>query len=215
MFLPSILDFRCPDIWQKMKKNVDQYISYQAFPVMGWVSWPLFISMFLVSISAFWLPNTWTKMMFSELLEKQITQFFIPSMCCYMVSLVTSFLFRVPSVNFGLLVDKYLAEKIYGYGGRVGVGVIIGTGYIVPIVGHILMNVNKSKPSKKCPLSSSRHLKNLQYSNIGSDNGLVPVRRQAIVWTNSSLLRLICVTRPQWVKIVATSKWNTGNFSGN
>ena len=25
---------------------------------------------------------------------------------------------------------------------------------------------------------------NQQYSSIGSDNGLVPIRRQAIIWTN-------------------------------
>ena len=25
---------------------------------------------------------------------------------------------------------------------------------------------------------------NYQYSNIGSDNGLAPTRRQAIIWTN-------------------------------
>ena len=29
---------------------------------------------------------------------------------------------------------------------------------------------------------------NQQYSNIGSDNGLAPTRRQAIVWTNDGLI---------------------------
>ena len=32
---------------------------------------------------------------------------------------------------------------------------------------------------KICFLGSSK-----QYSSIGSDNGLVPTRRQAIIWTN-------------------------------
>ena len=29
---------------------------------------------------------------------------------------------------------------------------------------------------------------NLQYSSIGSDNGLAPVRQQAIIWTNDGLV---------------------------
>ena len=29
---------------------------------------------------------------------------------------------------------------------------------------------------------------NQQYSSIGSDNGLVPTRRQAIIWTNDGLI---------------------------
>ena len=38
---------------------------------------------------------------------------------------------------------------------------------------------------------------NWQYVSIGSDNGLVPNRRQAIIWTNDRLPTYICVTRPQ------------------
>ena len=41
---------------------------------------------------------------------------------------------------------------------------------------------------------------NYQYSSIGSDNGLVPSRGQAIIWTNDDLLTHVWVTRPQWVK---------------
>ena len=43
---------------------------------------------------------------------------------------------------------------------------------------------------------------------IGSDNGLVPNRCQAIIWTNAGLgwWRIyICVTRPQWDKTVDLS----------
>ena len=32
------------------------------------------------------------------------------------------------------------------------------------------------------------HGSNLQYSSLGSDNGLAPTRRQAIVWTNAGLI---------------------------
>ena len=43
----------------------------------------------------------------------------------------------------------------------------------------------------------------LTITSIGSDNGLAPTRRQVIIWTmmvRSSMH--ICVTRPQWVKIL-------------
>ena len=37
---------------------------------------------------------------------------------------------------------------------------------------------------------------------IGSDNGLVPTRKEAIIWTNVlSLVTHICVTQPQWLKL--------------
>ena len=40
------------------------------------------------------------------------------------------------------------------------------------------------------------------YILMGSENGLVLARRQAIVWTNDSYqLTPICVTRPHWVEI--------------
>ena len=35
---------------------------------------------------------------------------------------------------------------------------------------------------------------NLQYSNIGLDNGLVPGRRQAIIWTKSLTYEAISVS---------------------
>ena len=78
-------------------------------------------------------------------------------------------------------------------------------------------------------LYTLRHTQNQQYPSIGSDNGLVPTRRQSIIWTslcglgptvsrpsegradrdtvgasyiwtNDCFLTDICVTRPQWVK---------------
>ena len=43
---------------------------------------------------------------------------------------------------------------------------------------------------------------NWQQTTIGSDNGLSPNRRQAIIWINDGLLyRRIYVTRLQWVKL--------------
>ena len=39
------------------KKLLAQRISYLAFTLMGWVSWPLFIFMFLASFSALWWPG--------------------------------------------------------------------------------------------------------------------------------------------------------------
>ena len=35
------------------------FILYLAFTLMGWVFWPLFISVFLASFSALWWPNIW------------------------------------------------------------------------------------------------------------------------------------------------------------
>ena len=43
------------------------------------------------------------------------------------------------------------------------------------------------------------HWYNQQFSSIGSDNGLAPNRRQAIIWTNDGLVyRRICVPRSGW-----------------
>ena len=53
-----------------LKKLLAQFISYLAFILMGWVSWPLLIFVFLASSLAFWWPNIWLKMGFPELFEK-------------------------------------------------------------------------------------------------------------------------------------------------
>ena len=41
----------------------------------GWVSWPLFIFVFLASFLALWWPNIWLKMGFPEPFEKLLAQF--------------------------------------------------------------------------------------------------------------------------------------------
>ena len=79
---------------------------------MGWVSWPLFILVFLALFFALWWPNIWPKMGFPEFFEKPIGSIhFIPSIYPYGVSFLTPMHFCVPSPIFGPLVAKYLAPK--------------------------------------------------------------------------------------------------------
>ena len=94
------------------KKLLAQFISYLTFTIIGWFSWPLFIIVFLASFLALWWPNIWPKMGFQELFEKTIGSIhFIPGIYLYGMSLLTSIHFRVPSLIFGPLVAKYLAEN--------------------------------------------------------------------------------------------------------
>ena len=87
-------------------------ISYLAFTLMGWVSWPLYIFVFLASFSALWWPNIWPKMGFPELFEKTIGSIhYTLGIYPYGASLLTPIHFRVPSFIFGPLVAKYLAEN--------------------------------------------------------------------------------------------------------
>ena len=79
---------------------------------MGWVSWPLYIFVFLASFSTLWWPNMSPKMSFPELLEKTIGSIhFIPGIYPYGVSPLTPIHFRVPSLIYGPLVAKYLVEN--------------------------------------------------------------------------------------------------------
>ena len=48
-----------------------QFISYLAFTLMGWVSWPLYIFVFLALFLAPWWPNIWLKMGFPELFQSR------------------------------------------------------------------------------------------------------------------------------------------------
>ena len=94
------------------KKLLTQLIPYLAFTLMGWVSWPLFIFVFLASFLALWWPNIWPKMGFPELFENTICSIhFIPGIYTYGVRLLTPIHFRVPSLIFGPLVAKYWAEN--------------------------------------------------------------------------------------------------------
>ena len=77
-----------------LKKLLAQFISYLAFTLMGWVSWPLFIFVFLASFLALWWPNIWPKMGFPALFEKTIGSIhFIPGIYPYGVSLLTPYTF--------------------------------------------------------------------------------------------------------------------------
>ena len=99
-----------PELFEK--KLLAQFISYLAFILMGWVSRPLYIFMFLASFSALWWPNIWPKMGFPELFEKTIGSIhFIPGVYPYGLSFLTPIHFRVPSLIFSPLVAKYLAEN--------------------------------------------------------------------------------------------------------
>ena len=108
----------CPSVCRQLgfrnflKKLLAQFISYLAFTLMGWVSWPLYIFVFLASFSVLWWPNIWPKMGFPELFEKTIGSIhFIPGIYPYGVSFFTPIHFCVPSLIFGPLVAKYVAEK--------------------------------------------------------------------------------------------------------
>ena len=79
---------------------------------MRWVSWPLHIFVFLAWFSALWWANIWPKMVFPDCFEKLIGSIhFIPGIYPYGVSLLIPVHFHVPSLIFGPLVAKYLAEN--------------------------------------------------------------------------------------------------------
>ena len=119
MFLASYADLWWPNIGPKMgfpelfeKKLLTQFISYLAFILIGWDSWPLYILVFLDSYLALWWPNIGPKMGFLELFEKTIGSIdFIPGIYPYGMSLLTPIDFRVTSLIFSPSVAKYLAEK--------------------------------------------------------------------------------------------------------
>ena len=62
-----------------------------------------------------------------------------------------------------------------------------GRHFLDDIVKCIFMNENV-KISIKISLKSVSQGSTLQYSSIGSDNGLAPSRRQAIIWINGSIV---------------------------
>ena len=94
------------------KNLLAQFISYLAFTLMGWVSWPLFIFLFLAPFLALWWPDIWPKMGFLELFEKTIGPInFIPGIYPYGMSLLTPNHFRIPSPIFGPLVARYLSKN--------------------------------------------------------------------------------------------------------
>ena len=98
--------------WNFLKKILAPFISYLAFTLMGWVSWPLHIWVFLSLFSALWWPNILPKIRIPELFVKTIGSIhFIPGIYPDGVSLLTPIHFRVPSLIFDPLVAKYLSEN--------------------------------------------------------------------------------------------------------
>ena len=71
------------------KKLLAQFILYLAFTLMGWVSWTLFIFVFLASFLALWWPNIWPKMKFPELFEKNLLAQFISYLAFTLIGLVS------------------------------------------------------------------------------------------------------------------------------
>ena len=97
------------------KKLFAQFISYLAFTHKGWVSWPLYVVVFLASFSALWWPNIWPKMGFPELFEKTIGPIhFIPGIYPYGVSLLTliHFLDEVGSDQSGGILSHLWAQLV-------------------------------------------------------------------------------------------------------
>ena len=77
------------------KKLLAQFIPYLTFTLMRWVTWPLFIFVFLASFLALWWPNIWPKMGFPEIFEKTIGSIhFISDIYPYGLSHLTSIHFR-------------------------------------------------------------------------------------------------------------------------
>ena len=89
------------------KKLLAQFISYLAFTLMGWFSWPLFIFVFLASFSALWWPNIWLKMGFPPLSLKKLLAQFISFLAfilmgwvswpLYIFVFLASFSWRIPT----------------------------------------------------------------------------------------------------------------------
>ena len=96
------------------KKILTHFISYLEFTLMGRVSWPPFIFVFLAPIFAVWWPNIWPKVGLPILFKnKNCSNIVIPGIYPYAVRPLAPIHFHVPSINFGLLMAKYLAEKCF------------------------------------------------------------------------------------------------------
>ena len=112
-FTLSVLPAICRQGFRNfLKKLLVPFITYLTFTLSGWVSWPKFIFVLLASFSALWWPNILSKMAFLELFEKPIGSIhFIHGIYPYGASPLTPIHFHVPSLIFGPLVAKYLAEN--------------------------------------------------------------------------------------------------------
>ena len=77
----------------------------------GWVTWPLYIFVFLASFSALWGPNIWLKMGFPELKKRNYWFHSLHTWHLPLWSFLTPIHFHVPNLIFGPLRAKYLAEN--------------------------------------------------------------------------------------------------------
>ena len=84
-----------------LKKLLVPFNTYMAFTIRGWISWSLFIFVFLASFSVLWLPNIGPKMGFLELKKTIGSIHFIPRIYPDGMSLLTLTHFRVPRLFIG------------------------------------------------------------------------------------------------------------------
>ena len=179
---------------------------------MGRVAWPLYIFVFLASFLALWWPNIWPKMGFPELFEKTVgSVHFIPGIYPYGVIFLTPIHFRVPSLIFGPLVAKYLAEN--GISGTFWKNYWLNSVFswriptcvahdckIEIFIGHFWMRWVVIRAGLYCP--------HLWAQLVGSDNGLLPFWCEVITWTNADLLSIGSIETnfsESWMKIQQSS----------
>ena len=107
---PSVWRPSFPELFEKTIGSINFIPGI--YTLMEWVSWLLYIFVFLASFSTLWWPNIWLKMGFLELFKKTIGSIhFIPGIYPYVVRFLTPIHFHVPSLIFGPLVAKYLPEN--------------------------------------------------------------------------------------------------------
>ena len=147
--LPICLSF-CPSVCRQgfrnfLNKAITWFVSYLAFTIMGCASWPLFISVFILSILANWSPNFCRKMRFPDLKKKTTSSIhFIPGVYPKGWALDT-YSFSILTFGFGPLMAKCLPEK----------GVSRIKNYQVPV----------TEPWRKWGNLSHGSIKNLSYND--------------------------------------------------
>ena len=103
-----------------LKKPLAQLISYLAFTLMWWVSWPLYVFVFLASFSALWWPNIWPNLGFWNFLKKWLARFSVFLKNSYLCST------QLQDRNcYWIFLDEVGSDQ--------------SGGYIVPIYGHSLL----------------------------------------------------------------------------
>ena len=109
---PSVCPSICPSVCRQgfrnfSRKLLAQFISSLGFILMGYVSGPLSIFVFVSAFLALWWPKIDRKSGFPQFFAKTVGSIhFIPGIYTYGVSLWTSIDFHVRALIFGPLVAK-------------------------------------------------------------------------------------------------------------